>query len=62
VTIITLKHSHVVAALIRRFREAKLKGESKVAVWGTGMPRREFLYVDDFADACVYWSKRMRVS
>src|SRR5438132_1922430 len=48
------EHSHVVAALIRRFHEAKLKGESKVIVWGTGTPRREFLYVDDFADACVF--------
>jgi GDP-L-fucose synthase len=48
------EHSHVVAALIRRFHEAKLKGESKVVVWGSGTPRREFLYVDDFADACVF--------
>lgn len=48
------EHSHVVAALIRRFHEAKLTGEAKVVVWGTGTPRREFLYVDDFADACVF--------
>jgi GDP-L-fucose synthase len=48
------EHSHVVAALIRRFHEAKLKREAKVVVWGTGTPRREFLYVDDFADACVF--------
>jgi GDP-L-fucose synthase len=48
------ERSHVVAALIRRFHEAKLKNESKVIVWGTGEPRREFLYVDDFADACVF--------
>jgi GDP-L-fucose synthase len=48
------KHSHVVAALIRRFHEAKLKNASTVVVWGTGTPRREFLYVDDFADACVF--------
>jgi GDP-L-fucose synthase len=49
--------SHVVAALIRRFHEAKLSGASNVAVWGTGTPRREFLYVDDMADACVYLMK-----
>jgi GDP-L-fucose synthase len=48
------EHSHVVAALIRRFHEAKLNNASKVVVWGTGTPRREFLYVDDFADACVF--------
>ena len=48
------EHSHVVAALIRRFHEAKLKNASSVVVWGTGTPRREFLFVDDFADACVF--------
>jgi GDP-L-fucose synthase len=48
------EHSHVVAALIRRFHEAKLKNASSVIVWGTGTPRREFLFVDDFADACVF--------
>src|SRR5262245_30115630 len=48
------EHSHVVAALIRRFHEAKLKNTSTVVVWGTGTPRREFLYVDDFADASVF--------
>jgi GDP-L-fucose synthase len=48
------EHSHVVAALIRRFHEAKLKNASTVVVWGTGTPRREFLYVDDFADASVF--------
>jgi GDP-L-fucose synthase len=47
------EHSHVVAALIRRFHEAKLSGAPEVVVWGTGTPRREFLYVDDLADACV---------
>ena len=47
-------HSHVVAALIRRFHEAKVANKSSVVVWGTGTPRREFLYVDDFADACVF--------
>lgn len=49
--------SHVVAALIRRFHEAKLAGAKSVAVWGTGTPRREFLYVDDMADACVHLMK-----
>jgi GDP-L-fucose synthase len=48
------QHSHVVAALIRRFHEAKIMNASTVVVWGTGTPRREFLYVDDFADACVF--------
>jgi GDP-L-fucose synthase len=51
------EHSHVVAALIRRFHEATLKNEPTVVVWGTGTPRREFLYVDDFADACVFLLK-----
>ncbi|MGL9620797.1 GDP-L-fucose synthase [Bradyrhizobium sp. U531] len=49
--------SHVVAALIRRFHEAKLSSAKTVAVWGTGTPRREFLYVDDMADACVHLMK-----
>jgi GDP-L-fucose synthase len=51
------EYSHVVAALIRRFHEAKLSGASDVVVWGTGTPLREFLYVDDLADACVYLMK-----
>jgi GDP-L-fucose synthase len=51
------EHSHVPAALIRRFHEAKLKGEPTVTVWGTGTPRREFLAVDDLADACVFVMK-----
>jgi len=51
------EYSHVVAALIRRFHEAKLSGSSNVVVWGTGTPRREFLYVDDMADACVHLMK-----
>jgi GDP-L-fucose synthase len=49
--------SHVVAALIRRFHEAKVSGTKNVVVWGTGTPRREFLYVDDLADACIYLMK-----
>ena len=49
-----LEYSHVVAALIRRFHEAKVSGASNVTVWGTGTPRREFLYVEDLADACIH--------
>jgi GDP-L-fucose synthase len=48
------EYSHVVAALIRRFHEAKASGAADVVVWGTGTPRREFLYVDDLADACIH--------
>jgi GDP-L-fucose synthase len=51
------EYSHVVAALIRRFHEAKVSGISNVLVWGTGTPRREFLYVDDLADACIHLMK-----
>jgi GDP-L-fucose synthase len=51
------EYSHVVAALIRRFHEAKISGASNVLVWGTGTPRREFLYVDDLADACIHLMK-----
>src|SRR2546425_3778083 len=51
------EYSHVVAALIRRFHQAKLSGVSNVVVWGTGTPRREFLYVDDMADACIHLMK-----
>lgn len=49
-----LQNSHVLPALIRKFHEAKERGDDKVIIWGTGTPRREFLYVDDMADACVY--------
>jgi GDP-L-fucose synthase len=48
------EHSHVPAALIRRLHEAKLSKAPKVRVWGTGRPRREFLAVDDLAEACVF--------
>lgn len=48
------ENSHVIPALIRRFHEAKINGAEKVVVWGTGTPRREFLYVDDMAEASVY--------
>jgi GDP-L-fucose synthase len=51
------EYSHVVAALIHRFHEAKIAGISDVVVWGTGTPRREFLYVDDMADACIHLMK-----
>lgn len=49
-----LKSSHVMPALIRKFHEAKVNNEETVEVWGTGTPLREFLYVDDMADACVF--------
>jgi GDP-L-fucose synthase len=49
-----LQNSHVLPALIRRFHEAKLRGDTEVIVWGTGTPRREFLYVDDLAKAIVH--------
>ena len=49
-----LKNSHVLPALIRKFHEAKINNSEVVEVWGTGTPLREFLYVDDMADACVF--------
>jgi GDP-L-fucose synthase len=49
-----LQSSHVLPALIRRIHEAKLRGDPSVSVWGSGTPRREFLHVDDLADAVVY--------
>jgi GDP-L-fucose synthase len=48
------ENSHVVAALIQRFHQSKLDGVPSVTVWGTGSPRREFLFVDDLADACAF--------
>lgn len=48
------ENSHVVPAMIRRFHEAKLAGDPEVRVWGTGRPLREFLYVEDFAAACLH--------
>jgi Nucleoside-diphosphate-sugar epimerases len=51
------KNSHVPAALIRRFHEAKLANAPTVTVWGSGTPRREFIYADDAADACVFVMK-----
>ena len=52
-----LQNSHVLPALIRRFHEAKLRGDETLSIWGTGTPRREFLHVDDLADAVVYLLK-----
>jgi GDP-L-fucose synthase len=49
-----LENSHVLPALIRKFHEAKEAGRPEVTAWGTGAPRREFLYVDDLADACAF--------
>lgn len=48
------ENSHVIPALIRRFHEAKINSVEKVVIWGTGTPRREFLYVDDMAEASVH--------
>jgi len=48
------ENSHVIPALIRRFHDAKVNKKPNVDVWGTGTPRREFIYVDDMTDACVY--------
>jgi GDP-L-fucose synthase len=49
-----LQHSHVLPALLRKLHEAKVAGADHVTIWGTGRPRREFLYVDDLADAAVF--------
>ena len=49
-----LETSHVLPALIRKFHEAKSSGKNSVEIWGTGKPRREFLHVDDLADACLF--------
>jgi len=48
------QNSHVIPGLMRRMHEAKIGGDSRVVIWGTGHPRREFLYSDDLADACVF--------
>jgi GDP-L-fucose synthase len=52
------QNSHVLPALIRKMHEAKISGSPKVVVWGTGTPKREFLHVDDLADACVFVMKQ----
>ncbi len=49
-----LNSSHVLPAMIRKFHDAKVEGRDEVVIWGTGSPRREFLHVDDLADACVF--------
>ncbi len=49
-----LQNSHVLPALIRKMHEAKIRGDNEVVIWGTGNPRREFLYSDDMAEACVF--------
>ncbi|HXG88412.1 MAG TPA: GDP-L-fucose synthase [Vicinamibacterales bacterium] len=49
-----LSSSHVLPALIRKFHDAKIEGRSEVSVWGSGKPKREFLHVDDLADACMF--------
>jgi GDP-L-fucose synthase len=49
-----LKSSHVLPAMIRKFNDAKQSGQREVVIWGTGTPRREFLHVDDLADACLF--------
>jgi GDP-L-fucose synthase len=53
-----LQNSHVLPALIRKAHEAKVRGDSEMIVWGSGSPRREFLFSDDMADACVYLMER----
>jgi GDP-L-fucose synthase len=52
-----LEKSHVLPALIRKFHEAKVEGKKEVVIWGSGRPRREFLHVDDLADACYFLMK-----
>ncbi|MBA2481795.1 MAG: GDP-L-fucose synthase, partial [Planctomycetes bacterium] len=54
-----LSNSHVLPALVRKFHEAKEQGDAPVTVWGSGSPRREFLYVDDKADACLFVMEKL---
>jgi GDP-L-fucose synthase len=54
----SLQNSHVLPALLRKIHEAKASGATEVVIWGTGLPRREFLYVDDLADACLLLMER----
>ncbi|MCD4694384.1 GDP-L-fucose synthase [bacterium] len=49
-----LENSHVLPALIRKFHEAKINNKKEIVIWGSGKPKREFLYVDDLADACIF--------
>src|SRR6185437_13099609 len=55
---LSLRSSHVLPALLRKFQDAKEQGADSVEVWGTGTPRREFLHVDDLADACLFLMQR----
>jgi len=57
-----LASSHVLPALIRKFHDAKQQGRAEVEIWGTGSPRREFLHVDDLADACLFLMRRYDAS
>jgi GDP-L-fucose synthase len=57
-----LANSHVLPALLRKAHEAKLRGDSKLEVWGSGKPMREFLHVDDMADACVFLMEREEIA
>lgn len=50
----SLQDSHVIAALMRRMHEAKISRQSEVVIWGSGLPRREFIFADDMADACIF--------
>jgi GDP-L-fucose synthase len=49
-----LEKSHVLSSLIRKFHEAKIKGEKEITLWGSGSPRREFIFIDDFVNACIF--------
>ena len=53
-----LQSSHVLPAMIRKFHDARAEGRAEVVLWGTGSPRREFLHVDDLADACLFIMQR----
>jgi GDP-L-fucose synthase len=61
-----LQSSHVLPALMRKFHDAKIEGRKEVAAWGTGSPRREFLHVDDLADACLFimrhWEDQIHIN
>lgn len=57
-----LKTSHVIPALIRKFYNARINSDSIVTVWGTGRPRREFLYIDDVVDACLFIMRNNKIS
>lgn len=56
------KNAHVVSSLIKNFHEAKIKGQEAVTIWGSGKPKRDFLYVDDLADACLFLIKNYNSS